>query len=193
MSLRTTARGATVTIAFLAAAALAVSASPASAKISDGYVRGYDAFRGDWSDEGVLSTTENSVSNAVCLWQTILWVEGVKETDGTAFDRGDIDGHFGANTKRATQHLQAQPGWDLADSWGEADGRVGPNTFGEADDYLVKSGGFEDRDRTLFLTYNSGRATFDLYRNASGIYWFKIDDSYPWQAATYASGTTTCD
>lgn len=167
-----------------------MSASPASAKISDGYVRGYDAFRGDWSDEGVLSTTQNSVSNAVCLWQTILWVEGATEIDGTKFDRSDIDGHFGSNTKRATQHQQAA--WGLADSWGEADGKVGPNTFGEADDWLVKSGGFEDRGRTLYLTYNSGLDTFDLYRNTSGIYMFKITDNDIWRGASYAS-VTNCD
>ncbi|WP_372343390.1 hypothetical protein [Streptomyces sp. KL116D] len=39
-------------IGALTAAALAMSASPASAKISDGYVRGYDAYAGDWADEG---------------------------------------------------------------------------------------------------------------------------------------------
>jgi hypothetical protein len=191
MRLRATAaRGTTAAIGLLAVAALALSASPASAKMSDGYVRGYDEFRGDWSDEGTFGYRLNSVSNAVCLWQTILWVEGADEQDGTNFDRSDIDGHFGANTQHATKNLQVL--WGLADNFGEADGRVGPNTFGKADDYLVKGGGSEDRGKTLYLTYNSGRATFDLYRNTSGIYMFKITDNDSWRGASYAS-VTSCD
>lgn len=191
MRLRATAaRGTTAAIGLLAVAALALSASPASAKMSDGYVRGYDEFRGDWSDEGVFGFRLNSVSNAVCLWQTILWVEGANEENGTDFDRSDIDGHFGTNTQYATKKLQVA--WGLADNFGEADGRVGPNTFGKADDYLVKGGGFEDRGKTLYLTYNSGLAVFDLYRNTSGIYMFKITDNHSWRGASYAS-VTSCD
>ncbi|MFI6874958.1 peptidoglycan-binding protein [Streptomyces sp. NPDC050400] len=179
------------TIGALAAAALAMSASPASAKISDGYVRGYDAYAGDWADEGPISTTERSVSNAVCLWQTILWANHATEIDGTYFDLGDVDGHFGANTKRATQQLQAK--WGLADSWGEADGRVGPNTFGKADDRLVKGGGSTDPGKVLYLSYNSGLEYFHLYRNTNGIYWFQIGHGSTWHGTSYASGTTDCD
>ncbi|MFF5519548.1 Tat pathway signal protein [Streptomyces coeruleorubidus] len=192
MGLRRTARGTTVAISLLAAAALAISASPASAKMSDGYVRGYDNFRGDWSDEGVFGFRYNDVSNAVCLWQTVLWANGATEENGTAFDRADIDGHFGVNTQYATKKQQVR--WGLADNFGEADGRVGGNTFGEADDDLVKGGGFEDRGKTLFLTYNPGFGrTFDLYRNTSGIYWFKADgDSGPWTNTSYV-GSSSCD
>ncbi|MCX5255057.1 peptidoglycan-binding protein [Streptomyces canus] len=191
MGLRATAaRGTTAAIGLLAAAALAMSASPASAKISDGYVRGYDDFRGDWSDEGVLSATENSVSNAVCLWQTILWASGATEIDGTEFDRSDIDGHFGSNTKRATQQLQAK--WGLADSWGEADGRVGGNTFGKADDYLVKTGGSTDDGQGLKLTFNRRGVIFHAVRNSAGIYNFQIGTSGIWHGASYTS-VTSCD
>lgn len=186
------ARGTTAVISSLAVATLALSASPASAKMSDGYVRGYDVFRGDWSDEGVFGFRLNSVSNAVCLWQAILWAEGATEENGSAFDRSDIDGHFGTNTQYATKKLQVD--WGLADNFGEADGRVGGNTFGKADDYLVKSGGSEERGDTLFLTYNAGSGRlFDLYRNSSGIYWFEVvRDSGTWRGASYTS-VTSCD
>ncbi len=74
MSLRKYART-LVTALVLAGSVVAVS--PASAKVSDGYVRGYDTYVGDWSDEGVISAGEFPVSNATCLWQHILVAESV--------------------------------------------------------------------------------------------------------------------
>lgn len=133
------------TLAMCAAATLAMSASPASAKISDGYVRGYDTYVGDWGDEGTISTAAHSQNNAVCLWQTILWAEGANESDGTNFDGTDIDGIFGGNTYGATKRLQVS--WGLASSYDKADGMVGPNTFGRADNQLVKTGGSTARGR----------------------------------------------
>ncbi|WP_372345553.1 hypothetical protein [Streptomyces sp. KL116D] len=75
----------------------------------------------------------------------------------------------------------------LADSWGEADGRVGPNTFGKADDRLVKGGGSTDPGKVLYLSYNSGLEYFHLYRSTSGIYWFQIGHGSTWHGTSYAS------
>lgn len=195
MGIRTTAgRGATVAIGILAAATLAIGASPASAKVSDGFVRGYDEFRGDWSDEGIISAAERPNSNAVCLWQTVLWATGAIESDGTKFDASDIDGFFGPNTTYATKRVQVS--WGLADKFSEADGRVGGNTFGKADDWLVKGGGSIERGKTLYLTFNSGGPhRFDLYRSSVGIYNFKIgqSDGAIWRQASYSQYGNSCD
>ncbi|NGO13127.1 Tat pathway signal protein [Streptomyces sp. HC44] len=179
-------------ISTLAAAALALSASPASAKISDGYVRGYDTYVGDWSDEGVISGAELPVSNAVCLWQMVLLAEGIGEPDGSKFDIHDVDGHFGTTTQYATKRLQVH--WGLADDFDDADGRVGPNTFGKADNQLLKTGGSTARGQELQLGYYSGgQHKFAMKRNASGIYTFQKGTT--WHTAYYGSGqgTTSCD
>ncbi|GKQ40886.1 peptidoglycan-binding protein [Streptomyces sp. A012304] len=186
MSLRTTRKrlGAAV-VAALAVGAMAVSASPASAKMSDGYVRGYDEFAGDWGDEGELGrelgqTPDVSVSNAVCLWQRILWAEGARKTHqpgSPKFSKSDIDGVFGWDTYYATANLQRQ--WDIGvDTW------VGNETFGRADNQLVKTGGSIDRGETLYLKYNGKEHDFNLRRNTQGIYLFP-DANDDWRQAGY--------
>ncbi|WP_322657125.1 peptidoglycan-binding domain-containing protein [Streptomyces justiciae] len=151
--------------------------------MSDGYVRGYDTYVGDWGDEGVLKLG-GSNSNAVCLWQTVLWAEGAQEIDGTSFDQADIDGIFGRNTELATSSMQGR--WDLE----YVDGIVGSTTFGRADDQLEYSSGSEDRGRTLFLTYDGRAYDFTVARNSEGKYRFK-DRSGVWQYAGY--NTWTCN
>ncbi|WP_372343389.1 peptidoglycan-binding protein [Streptomyces sp. KL116D] len=131
-----------------------------------------------------ISTTERSVSNAVCLWQTILWANHATEIDSTYFDLGDVDGHFGANTKRAATGYSRN---GLADSWGEADGRVGPNTFGKADDRLVKGGGSTDPRQGAVPQLQQRPGYFHLYRSTSGIYWFQIGHGSTWHGTSYAS------
>ncbi|MEU8860441.1 peptidoglycan-binding domain-containing protein [Streptomyces phaeochromogenes] len=169
-------------ISFLTLGALAVGTTPASAAWSDGYVRGYDTFVGDWGDEGTLAGFGHS-SNAACLWQKILWAEGATEENGSPFDLADVDGHFGRNTDHATKSLQAR--WGLDD-----DGLVGNGTFGRADNNLVKESGSTARGETLNLNYNGRLYKLDITRNTQGIYLFK-DGSGDWRQAGY--DYNTCD
>ncbi|MFI6965101.1 peptidoglycan-binding protein [Streptomyces sp. NPDC050255] len=192
MSFRTTrARLGIAAVAALAAGTLAEGASPAAASASSGHVSGAGSYYDDFGDEGTLSTSSYSSSNATCLWQIILLAEGAKETDGTAFDMSDIDGHFGPNTREATKSLQKT--WGLG-----VDGMVGPQTFGAADtqwNASTRSGELEFRstgttDATKYkLRYHGAKYYFDLYRTASGNYRFLHKDA--WHYASYTSNT--CD
>jgi peptidoglycan hydrolase-like protein with peptidoglycan-binding domain len=181
-------RIATGAVAALATGALALGASPASAAASNGYVSGAGTFYDDFADEGTLSTTSYSTSNATCLWQIILYAEGVKESNGTLYDKSDIDGKFGANTKYATKQLQKK--WGLTQ-----DGIVGKKTFGSADDKWnasTRAGELEYRayssnaSTRYKLRYHGDRYYFDFYRTANGNYRFYHNSK--WMYASY-SGT----
>ncbi|MGW2175302.1 peptidoglycan-binding domain-containing protein [Streptomyces sp. NPDC005047] len=192
MSIRTTrARLGTAVVATIAAGALAMTAAPASASASSGYVSGAGSYYDDFGDEGTLSTSTYASSNATCLWQIILLAEGAKESNGTPYDWSDIDGHFGPNTKEATESLQSA--WSIG-----VDGKVGPETFGSADtQWNASTGGGEleylgsgSTDATKYkLRYHGAKYYFDLYRTASGQYRFLHNDA--WHLASYTSNT--CD
>ncbi|GAB3933680.1 hypothetical protein GCM10029976_041520 [Kribbella albertanoniae] len=166
-------------VSAVAVGALALSASPASAAQSDNFVRGYDTYVGDWGDEGPMAFgfQEHNESNAVCLWQKILWAEGAQEKDGTKFDAADVDGEFGANTDHATRNLQAR--WKLT-----VDGEVGGGTFGRADNELKKTGGSEARGQKLEMTYYGDHGSFSVVRNTEGKYSFRDGDNV-WRIAGY--------
>ncbi|CAL9537148.1 peptidoglycan-binding domain-containing protein [Streptomyces sp. enrichment culture] len=186
MNIRTSrGRIASGAVAALAVGALALGASPASAAAADGYVSGTGTFYDDFADEGILSTSAHSTSNATCLWQIILYAEGVKESNGTLYDWTDIDGKFGANTKYATQQLQKK--WGLTQ-----DGIVGKKTFGSADDKWnasTRAGELEYRAYSSHtatrykLRYHGDRYYFDFYRTASGKYRFYHNGT--WMYASY--------
>lgn len=109
-------------------------AAPASSIAAQSYIDGSGSkVTDDWGDEGQLSTTSHSHSNATGLWQVILWADGAKESNGTKFDYSDIDCKFSPNTKAATKSWQAGEGLTK-------DGIVGTKTFGRADDYLDNQG-----------------------------------------------------
>ncbi|MDT0573989.1 Tat pathway signal protein [Streptomyces sp. DSM 3412] len=148
--------------------ALGLSASPASAKMSDGWVRGYDRFSDDWDDEGDLGRLEpNSNSNATCLWQRVLWAEGAYATnyDNEIFEKDDITGYFGWRTYYSTIYLQKQLGADK-------DGIVGGETMGLANKHMYQTGGSTARGKTLYLRYQGKKHSFDLSRNTEGKYVF---------------------
>ncbi|WP_372350801.1 peptidoglycan-binding protein [Streptomyces sp. KL116D] len=154
-----------------------MSASPASAKRSDGWVRGYDQYSDDWDDEGPMQFFPVNKSNAVCLWQKILYAEGALQADGTKFPESRVTGSFTTYTMQATKNLQKR--WGLA-----VDGEVGPATFGRAADELIKRDGSTARGKTLYLDYMGDRYGLKIRRNTEGKYLF-IDKSGTWRQAGY--------
>ncbi|CAL9300381.1 hypothetical protein SUDANB51_05023 [Streptomyces sp. enrichment culture] len=157
------------------ATSLGLAASPASAAVSDGWVRGYDRFSDDWDDEGELSHLSPwRDSNATCLWQRILWAEGAYAThyDNKIFEKSHIDGYFGWRTHYATMDLQKKLGVS-------ADGIVGEKTLSRANKHMYRTGGSTSSNRTLYLRYEGKKHSFDLSRNTDGKYVFpdRKDDS----------------
>ncbi|MFD7304830.1 peptidoglycan-binding protein [Streptomyces pharetrae] len=190
MNFRTSrARLATGAVGAVVAGALALSASPASASSSNGFISGGGSFYDDFGDEGTLSTSSHKDTNATCLWQIILYAEGVKESNGTQFDHADIDGRFGSNTAYATKQLQKA--WGLTQ-----DGKVGTKTFGSADDKwnpTTRAGELEFRstgstDATKYkLRYHGSRYYFDVFRTADGKYRFYHKNV--WHYASYKNNS----
>ena len=169
-------------VAVVGLLAATLSSAPAHAKESDGYVRGYDTYVGDWSDEGTLS--RNDSSNGVCLWQKVLWAEGAEEENGTAFDQSDIDGHFGLNTMHATQDLGTRWDWRNNRTW------VSGDLFGRADNQLEYKSGSSGRGGTLELRYNGSAHNTTMIRDAAGRYKF-YDKNGTVRTASYTANT--CD
>ncbi|MDP9830188.1 peptidoglycan-binding domain-containing protein [Kineosporia succinea] len=101
-------------------------AAPAQASVAQGYIAGAGVVTDDWGDEGTISQNVRSHSNAVFLWQAVLVADGyLSPSDGDCW--------FGSVTAAATKKWQKDHGL-------EADGSVGPLTFGKADDRLTLSG-----------------------------------------------------
>lgn len=170
-------------IALAACAAVgltALSTSPASASVSQGYIFGSGTVIDDWGDEGPLWAGGTSqTSNAVGLWQYVLWAEGATEQNGTAYDYADIDCDFGANTTYATKKLQAR--WGLG-----ADGQVGSKTFSIADNHL--------RGSTGKVTYFGQAHAVTFTRSSGGAYRFENPEagvgSNLWETASYSPFAT---
>lgn len=110
-------KGAVFVVGALTAAMLGLSTSPAAAS-GDISGRAYVHLLNMWGDEGYLSTSRHTYSNATCLWQKILWADGYLTNSG-------IDGIFGQGTYDATREWQQ---WRRVG----ADGVVGPDTFNAA-------------------------------------------------------------
>ncbi|MFJ9150857.1 peptidoglycan-binding protein [Streptomyces sp. NPDC102270] len=156
-------------IGLLTAGTLALSASPASAIGSYSglaYVAGSGTYTDDWGNEGILSTSINTSSNATCLWQKILWADGAIESDGTTFDSADIDGVFGSNTKAATADWQSAFGGS-----GDGIGVAGDDTFRAA------GKGLQDQDGDRAVDHFDGsRYTINITRDSNGRYNFYDGD-----------------
>lgn len=177
---------AAVAAATLVTAAMAGSALPASASAERNIIDGFGTtYSDDWGNEGVLSSSAYRQSNATCLWQKVLWAEGATEQDGTAFDYADIDGDFGPNTTYATKAIQVR--WNLADSISDADGKVGPNTFGKADQRLHAKSGSTAPGQKLVLNYIGVSHSFELERSAAGQYLFYYLGK--WRYSVYSTNT----
>ncbi|WP_285596653.1 peptidoglycan-binding domain-containing protein [Kineosporia sp. NBRC 101731] len=142
------------TVVGSAAVALALgtfgAASPAQASVSQGYIAGAGVVTDDWGDEGTISASVRSHSNAVFLWQAVLVSDGY-------LTPSDADCWFGSDTTAATKKWQNDHGVD-------DDGSVGPLTFGKADDRLTLSGGV-----VTFKGENGGTLKFG--RQSNGYYY----------------------
>jgi peptidoglycan hydrolase-like protein with peptidoglycan-binding domain len=156
----------TGTIAALTGLVLAggmlATAAPASANTNDGYVSGAGGMGDDWGDEGTISTTSYSSSTATCLWQQVLHAEGLLSASG-------IDGHFGPNTRTATENFQARYS-DL-----ENDGKAGPATWGKADNKFTQV--IDYVDGSARADYDGRSSNFRVYRNTQGRhFWWHAGD-----------------
>ncbi len=137
----------------LAVAALATGTTGAHASTSVGYVdSNWGSSWDDWADEGLISTTQHSYSGAAGLWQTVLWLDGF-------LSEADVDCKFGPKTQAATKAWQTRY---LGAS--QADGVVGPRTFGRASENLNSvDNNFSIQYRWKYLgrDKNTGRFFFD--------------------------------
>jgi hypothetical protein len=169
----------TVIAAAAVTCALVVGATPASAKVSDGYVSGAYEFQDDFGDEGTLSTSSHSHTNATALWQWVLWAEGAKKSNGDPFLRADIDCWFGSTTKSATVSLQRTLKLE------DIDGIVGTETFGAVDGNIeYVSTDYDSSTYRTKLRYRGDANAFFLYRSSSGVYSINIPN-VGWKPASY--------
>src|SRR3954470_6327538 len=74
--------------------------SPAQASVGQGYIAGTGVLTDDWGDEGPISATIRNHSNAVWLWQAVLYA------DGYLTSISQLDCRFGETTKAATKRWQ---------------------------------------------------------------------------------------
>jgi len=155
---------------------VAGTALPAAASGSyngNAYISGSGKADDDFNDEGVLNKSTNSVSNATCLWQNILYADS--ELDFTG-----IDGSFGPGTYDATFGWQVTHGLD-------ADGSAGKLTFtklGSLISWLTHD------DGTAAGTYYGHRYNVNLSRAANGRWSFQNRVDGKWYSASY--NTRTC-
>lgn len=166
-------------IAAVVTGALAVSAAPASANASDGYVAGAYEFQDDFGDEGTLTTSSYAHTNATALWQWVLWAEGAKKSNGDPFLRADIDCRFGSDTRSATISLQRTLRLD------DIDGKVGNETFGAVDKNIeYVSTDYDSSAYRTKLRYTGDANAFFLYRSSTGVYRIHIPN-VGWKPASY--------
>ncbi|MFC4506091.1 MULTISPECIES: peptidoglycan-binding domain-containing protein [Streptomyces] len=155
-------RLAACTIGLLTAATLALSTSPASASGTYSglaYVYGAGIFQDDWGNEGIVSTSVNTSSNATCLWQKVLWASGLLSSS-------EIDGVFGNATVTATKKWQEREGVV------PADGVAGTDTWYNAGIYLIDS---DDAD-TAVDKFAGSKYAANVSRDSEGRYNFYDGD-----------------
>ncbi|MFJ5779537.1 peptidoglycan-binding protein [Streptomyces sp. NPDC093094] len=161
----------------LALAAVLPAATSSQAAVAQGFVNGWDKQWDDFDDEGTLSRTSYSHSNAVAMWQLILVADKAHRPDGSLFTAADVDCRFGPTTEYATKDWQRK--FSLS-----ADGIVGPKTFHRAGSNLlgpVKEwnverveywSGTTTQGTTFWRSLEDGHYSFQM---PSGL---KIDASY---------------
>ncbi|NEA98768.1 peptidoglycan-binding domain-containing protein [Streptomyces sp. SID13726] len=174
MKIRTARRRMAVTAVLGAAlgTTLAMVTLPASAAVSDGYISGTGSFRNDWSDETVQAGYF-AQSNAACLWQKVLWAEGL-------LTNSEVDGDFGSKTIARTKTLQSR--WHIP-----VTGKADKATFNRAGGRLSLVSGSIANGKRLVLEYRGAAQEFTVRRNESGRHAFHLDGS--WKTAAYKQRT----
>jgi hypothetical protein len=146
------------------------------------YVYGAGTVLDDLNNEGVVSQTTNRVSNATCMWQTILYANGY-------LPASEVDGAFGPTTAAATKKFQRDKGIT-------ADGSAGRNTWKKAGTRVFDGG--PQADGWHFVIYkgiNGASASYTarqvtFQRDPSGNYRFYPPNYGSRLAASY--NTRTC-
>jgi peptidoglycan hydrolase-like protein with peptidoglycan-binding domain len=151
------------------------TSATSQADTAQGMVAGTGDVSDDFNDEGVVDFNTRNTSNAVGLWQAILWADGAIESNGSIFDEADIDCDFGPNTTAATRSWQSTHGVHV-------DGSAGPITFKRAGANLRLGPRVTPEGDHFFVDYVGSHHTFRLVRNVA-------DATPPFQNAYFAFGT----
>jgi hypothetical protein len=137
------------------------TSATSQADTAQGVVAGTGDVSDDFNDEGVVDFNTRNTSNAVGLWQAILWADGAIELNGTTFDELDIDCDFGPNTTAATKNWQSTHGVT------PVDGSAGPKTFGRAGANLRLGPATVPGGDQFFVNYVGSHHSFRLVRNGA--------------------------
>ena len=167
--MRTRTRAVALTTAAAMLGVLALSAAPASASVSQGYIAGSGDWRDDWGDEGPFSASTRSYSNVVAMWQMILWADGY-------LTRSEVDCRFGPQTTAATKRWQSARGL-------VADGVVGARTLSRA---ATRLGVWESEG---WYYYDGATDYFQLGRRTDGRWDMSLGPDQEWKPLSYTSAT----
>ncbi|MFI2711605.1 peptidoglycan-binding protein [Micromonospora sp. NPDC018662] len=166
--MRTRTRALVTAMAVVTFGTLAMSAGPASASVSQGYIAGSGTWTDDWGDEGPVSASTRSHSNVVAMWQMILWADGY-------LARSDVDCRFGPATTAATKQWQSDRGL-------VSDGVVGSKTLTRA---ATRLGVWEGEG--WFYYDGVGSRLFHLGRRADGRWDMTLGPGLEWRLLSYTS------
>ncbi|MFJ8106335.1 peptidoglycan-binding protein [Streptomyces sp. NPDC096132] len=124
---------ATVAAALLVAGGTATAVAPAANAAPYHGIDGNGVVQDDWQDEENLGVDDYANSNAVALWETVLYADGAQyedeDGDWHPFTKRQIDGSFGPETESATQWWQDRHGLPdngvvTSDCWDSAQNRL---------------------------------------------------------------------
>lgn len=163
---------AAIAVAVGVAAATATPAAASNSYTGNAYVYGAGDATDDFNDEGAVNVNTNSQSNVTCLWQMILWEDGLLPKSG-------IDGSFGTNTYNATVAWQKKNKLT-------ADGSAGKLTWKKAATHM--SFARMTSPSHWQANYVGKNGYFDMYRNLDKGNWeFRAPNGFQW--ASYNSNT----
>ncbi|RDD85104.1 hypothetical protein [Streptomyces parvulus] len=171
-------------VATAAASALAFSLliNPSTATAAgEGYIDAdpglNNGYENDWNDEGPLGQSNYPTSNAVGLWQWILW------SDGYLRYVSDIDCVFGSGTASATRQWNLDKSFDTLHS-----SRAEQQSFTNADNGLRFGGSYNSTLQYVYYGSSARPVTFLRGKSDHGAYYFKNPATGSWLSAVYSNG-----